>query len=160
MQKQIVGLLGWLIVSFAASAVGAIASIQAASFYSQLTQPVWAPPAWLFGPVWTLLYALMAIAAWLVWRCGGIRQNATSLSFFCGQLVLNALWTWVFFAWLLGALALLNILILWCLILTTIILFWRVRPVAGALLIPYLLWVTFASALNYSVWQLNPLVLG
>lgn len=160
MQKQIVGLLGWLIVSFAASGVGAIASIQAASFYSQLTQPVWAPPAWLFGPVWTLLYALMAIAAWLVWRCGGIRQNATSLSFFCGQLVLNALWTWVFFAWLLGALALLNILILWCLILTTIILFWRVRPVAGALLIPYLLWVTFASALNYSVWQLNPLVLG
>lgn len=159
-QKQILGLIGWLVMSFAASAVGAVASIQAKSFYSQLAQPAWAPPSWLFGPVWTVLYALMAIAAWLVWRSGGFRTNRIALSLFFGQLLLNALWSWLFFAWHLGALAFADIVILWVLIVATLVSFWRVRPLAGALLIPYLLWVSFASALNYSVWQLNPQILG
>jgi translocator protein len=159
-QKQILGLIGWLVMSFAASAVGAVASIQAKSFYGQLAQPSWAPPPSLFGPVWTVLYALMAIAAWLVWRSGGFRANRIALSFFLGQLVLNAIWSWLFFAWHLGALAFADIVFLWVLIVATLVSFWRVRPLAGALLIPYLLWVGFASALNYSVWQLNPQVLG
>jgi benzodiazapine receptor len=159
-QKQILGLIGWLVTSFAASAVGAVASIQAKSFYSQLAQPTWAPPASLFGPVWTVLYALMAIAAWLVWRSGGFHANRIALSFFLGQLALNALWSWLFFAWHLGALAFAGIVLLWVLIVTTLVSFWRVRPLAGALLIPYLLWVGFAAVLNYSVWQLNPQVLG
>ena len=159
-KKQILGLIGWLVVSFAASVVGAVASIQARSFYSQLSQPEWAPPPSVFGPVWTVLYALMAIAAWLVWCRGGFRTNRIALSFFLAQLVFNALWSWLFFAWHLGAPAFIDIVFLWILIVATLFSFWRVRPLAGALLIPYLLWVSFASALNYSVWQLNPQILG
>ena len=160
MQKQILGLVGWLVLSFAASAVGAVASIQAESFYAQLAQPVWAPPPWVFGPVWTVLYALMGIAAWLVWRSGGFRANRQALTLFLLQLAFNAVWSWLFFAWHLGVLSLADILVLWILIVATLVSFWRVRPLAGALLIPYLLWVSFAAALNYSLWQLHPQVLG
>lgn len=159
-QQQMLGLIGWFIVSFAAAAIGAAASVQAGAFYGQLVQPSWAPPSSAFGPVWTVLYALQAIAAWLVWRRGGVRANRNALSLFLLQLAINALWTWLFFAWHLGALAFAEILVLWVLIVATLVSFWRVRPLAGALLIPYLLWVSFASALTYSVWQLNPLVLG
>ena len=159
-QKQILGLIGWLVVRFAASAVGAVASIQAKSFYSQLAQPDWAPPAAVFGPVWTVLYASMGVAAWLVWRSGGFRSNREALMLFLLQLAFNALWSWLFFAWHLGAAAFADVLVLWVLIVATLVFFWRVRPLAGSLLIPYLLWVTFASALNYSLWQLNPQILG
>jgi len=159
-QRQILGLIGCFVVSFAASAIGAVASTQAKSFYSQLVQPPLAPPPWLFGPVWTVLYALMAIAAWLVWRSGGFRANRVALSLFLVQLALNVLWSWFFFAWHRGALAFADIVLLWVLIVATLISFWCVRPLAGILLIPYLLWVSFASFLNYSVWQLNPQILG
>ena len=159
-RKKIFGLIAWLVLCFAASAVGAVASIQAQSFYQQIAQPTWAPPSWLFGPVWTLLYAMMAVAVWLVWSCGGLRANRIALSFFGAQLALNALWSWLFFAWYFGALAFVDIFFLWLLIVATIVSFWRVRPLAGVLLIPYLLWVSFASALNYSIWQLNPQVLS
>jgi benzodiazapine receptor len=159
-QEQVLGLGGWIVVSFAAAAVGSVASIQAKTFYSQLIQPEWAPPAGIFGPVWTLLYASMGIAAWWVWRVGGFRSNRRALTLFLVQLVFNALWSWLFFAWRLGALALVDIGVLWILIAATLVSFWRVRPLAGGLLIPYLLWVSFASALNYSLWQLNPQLLG
>jgi Tryptophan-rich sensory protein (mitochondrial benzodiazepine receptor homolog) len=159
-QKQIFGLIGWLLVSFAVSAVGALASIQARSFYVELSQPSWAPPGYVFGPVWTALYALMAVAAWLVWREGGFQRHKSALSLFLVQLLVNGLWSWLFFAWYLGAYAFIDILILWVLNVATIIAFWRVRPLTGALLIPYLLWVSFAAFLNYSVWQLNPQILG
>jgi tryptophan-rich sensory protein len=158
--KQIAGLIGWLAVSFIASAIGAVASLQASSFYNQLVRPEWAPPPSVFGPVWTVLYALMGIAAWLVWRVGGFRAARVALMLFLVQLVLNALWSWLFFAWHQGGLAFADILLLWSLILATLIAFWRIRPWAGALLAPYLLWVTFAAFLNYSVWQLNPQSLG
>jgi tryptophan-rich sensory protein len=159
-QQQILGLIGWFIVSFAVSALGAIASIEARSFYAGLVQPDWAPPGWLFGPVWTLLFALMAVAAWLVWRNGGFRANRAALALFLVQLAFNALWSWLFFAWRLGGPAFADILLLWILILATLVAFWRVRPLAGALLIPYLLWVSFAAFLNYALWQLNPALLG
>ena len=159
-QKLFLGLVGWLAVSFAASAIGAVASIQAKTFYSQLIQPDWAPPSGIFGPVWTILYALIGIAAWLVWCSGGFRPQRQPLTLFLLQLAFNALWSWLFFAWHLGALALADIVVLWILIVTTLASFWRVRPLAGGLLIPYLLWVSFASVLNYSIWQLNPQVLG
>lgn len=159
-QKNVLGLIGWLAVSFAASAVGAIASIEASSFYSQLAQPAWAPPSWLFGPVWTVLYALMAVAAWLVWRSGGFRSHRIALGLFLAQLALNSLWSWLFFAWHSGATAFAEILLLWILIVSTLVSFWRVLPPAGILLIPYLIWVSFASALNYALWQLNPQILG
>lgn len=158
--QQITGLVVWLVVSFAASAVGAMASMQAKAFYSQLVQPGWAPPPGIFGPVWTVLYTLMGIAAWLVWRSGGFGPNRHALILFLLQLAFNALWSWLFFTWHLGVWALADIIVLWILIVATLVFFWRVRPLAGALLIPYLLWVSFASVLNYSLWQLNPQILG
>lgn len=158
--KQTLGLLGWLALSFLAAAVGAAASIQAASFYQQLAQPAWAPPSWLFGPVWSVLYALMGIAAWLAWREGGWRRQRRVLTLFVIQLAVNALWSWLFFAWHHGALALVDIGLLWLLIAATLVGFWRVRPVAGMLLLPYLCWVSFAAALNFAVWHMNPQILG
>lgn len=159
-QKQIVGLGGWLLVSFIAAAIGAAASIQAGQFYTELVRPDWAPPPSIFGPVWTVLYVLMGIAAWLVWRVGGFRAARFALTLFLVQLALNSLWTWLFFGWHRGALAFADILVLWTLIVASLIAFWRIKPLAGAMLVPYLLWVTFACALNYSVWQLNPQMLG
>jgi translocator protein len=158
--KQILGLFAWLAISFITSGIGAVASINAASFYGQLIQPSWAPPSSVFAPVWTTLYALMGIAGWLVWRVGGFHANRFALTLFLVQLAINALWSWLFFAWHFGALAFVDIVVLWLLIIATLVSFWRVRPLAGALLIPYLLWVSFAAALNFSVWQLNPQVLG
>lgn len=157
---QILGLLGWVAVSFAAAAVGAFASASAGTFYQALDRADWAPPAWLFGPVWTVLYLLMGIAAWLVWRERGLRHVSGALSLFLIQLAANALWTWLFFVWRLGALAFVEILLLWALILWTLVAFWRVRVLAAALLLPYLAWVTFASVLTYSIWKRNPALLG
>ncbi|MEW5928971.1 MAG: TspO/MBR family protein [Gemmatimonadota bacterium] len=158
--KQALGLAGWLAVSFAAAAVGGAASANAGSFYAQLARPDWAPPASLFGPVWSVLYVLQGVAAWLVWRERGFGGTRAALGLFGVQLAANALWTWLFFAWRQGAPAFAEILVLWVLILATMVAFWRVRPLAGALLLPYLLWVSFAAALTWSVWRLNPQLLG
>ncbi|MGE8237510.1 MAG: TspO/MBR family protein [Stenotrophomonas indicatrix] len=158
-RRQAVGLLGWAIVTFLAAALGARASISAADFYASLTLPAWAPPASVFGPVWTVLYALMALAAWLVWRQGGWRAAAPALALYLLQLALNVLWSWLFFGWKQGALAFADIALLLALIVATMVAFHRVRPAAAWLLLPYLAWVTFASALNYAVWQANPAVL-
>ena len=159
-KKQALGLLGWLAVSFAAAAFGGFASASAGDFYRQLARPDWAPPGWLFGPAWTVLYLLMAVAAWLVWRDGGFRRRGLALTLFLVQLAVNALWTWLFFVWRLGALAFGEILLLWALILGTTIAFRRVRPLAAALLLPYLAWVTFAAALTWAIWKRNPGLLG
>lgn len=159
-RKQIIGFVAWLAVSFIAAAIGSAASIQAGPFYTQLVRPQWAPPPDVFGPVWTILYALMGIAAWLIWRIGGFRTARTALTLFLVQLAVNALWSWLFFGWHLGAVAFADIVLLWAAIVATMIAFWRIRPLAGALLIPYLLWVSFAALLNYSVWQLNPQILA
>jgi len=158
--KQALGLVGWLAMTFAACAVGAWASATAASFYGQLVKPTWAPPAWLFGPVWSALYLLMAIAAWLVWRRKGFSGPGAALYVFVAQLLANAVWTWLFFTWRLGALALAEILLLWALIALTTALFWRQTRVAALLLLPYLAWVSFAAALNFTLWRSNPNILG
>lgn len=158
--KQIGGLVAWLAICFIAASIGAAASVQAGSFYTQLARPEWAPPSGWFGPVWTILYVLMGISAWLVWRTGGFRSARTALTLFLVQLGFNAIWSWLFFGWHLGALAFMDVILLWGLIVATLVAFWRIKPFAGVLLIPYLLWVSFAAALNYSVWQLNPQVLG
>lgn len=102
----------------------------------------------------------MGIAAWLVWCAGGFLAARFALTLFLAQLTLNALWSWLFFGWHLGALALADVLLLLALIIATMISFWRIKPLAGVLLVPYLLWVSFAAALNYSVWQLNSQALG
>ena len=158
--RQVLGLIGWLGITFAAAAVGGLASADAGAFYRELIRPAWGPPSWLFAPVWSVLYLLMGIAAWLVWREHGISKAFVALCLFVTQLAANALWTWLFFVWRLGALAFVEILALCVLILCTVVAFWRVRAVAGALLLPYLAWVTFACALTYSVWKSNPGVLG
>ncbi|MGP1667177.1 MAG: TspO/MBR family protein [Rhodanobacter sp.] len=158
--KQIVGLTGWLLLSFIAAAIGALASVQAANFYQQLAQPAWAPPSSVFGPVWSVLYVLMGVAAWLVWRQGGWQRQRVVLTLFVSQLALNSLWSWLFFGWHRGAWAFVDILLLWLLIAVTLVGFWRVRSWAGALLLPYLFWVSFAALLNYAVWHLNPQMLS
>ena len=160
MKSQVFGLLGWLAVSFAAAGLGGLASANAEGFYQQLTLPAWAPPSWLFAPVWTLLYILMGVAAWLVWREHGFRKARVALTLFLIQLAFNALWTWLFFAWRLGAMAFVEILILWALIVCTFVAFRRVRSIAGVLIIPYLIWVSFAAALTYAIWQSNPALLA
>jgi tryptophan-rich sensory protein len=157
--RQITGLVGWLLACFAAAAVGAIASANAATFYSQLSRPGWAPPAWLFAPVWTLLYALMGVSVWLVWRAHPFKESRTALVLFILQLAANGLWTWIFFSWHQGPVAFVEILLLWCLIVATIASFWRLQLLAAVLLFPYLAWVTFATALTFSTWQLNPEIL-
>ncbi|WP_447555591.1 TspO/MBR family protein [Vreelandella sp. EE22] len=156
-KQQTLGLISWLIVAYIAAAIGAVASINAAEFYESLQQPAWAPPTWLFGPMWTTLYGLMGIAAWLAWREPGARP---ALAVFLVQLVLNALWSWLFFVWNLGAISFIGTVALWVLILVTLLMFWRLKTLAGVLLVPYLAWVSLACALTWSVWQLNPQVFG
>jgi len=160
MSRQILGLAVWLAIAFAAAAVGAAASIHAETFYAELVRPDWAPPSSVFGPVWAMLYALMGVAAWLVWRVGGFRAARGALSLFLVQLALNGLWSWLFFGWQRGALAFADIMFLWVMIVATIVAFRRVSLLAAALLVPYLLWVSYAAMLNYAVWQLNPQSLG
>lgn len=159
-RQQILGLVGWLAIGFATAATGAIASVQAAQFYAQLARPDWAPPAGVFGPVWSVLYVLMSVAAWLVWREGGWRAHPKTLALFLVQLVVNALWSWLFFAWHLGAAAFVDVCVLLLLIVATVAAFWRVRALAGVLLLPYLAWVAFAANLCYVVWQSNSFLLG
>lgn len=137
------------------SAVGGLTAANSAEQYGRLRQPSWAPPSWLFGPVWTTLYALMAVAAWLVWRSGPVSATRVALSAYCAQLVLNAAWTPLFFGLGWRGVALIDITILWVLLVTTVVLFFRRSAVAGWLLAPYLLWTTFALCLNFAVWQLN-----
>ncbi|HUF64792.1 MAG TPA: TspO/MBR family protein [Gemmatimonadaceae bacterium] len=157
---QLAGLGGWLALSVAAGAVGAFASADAGTFYEQLVRPAWAPPAWLFAPVWSVLYLVMGIAAWLVWRERAVSATRWALSLYLIQLIANALWTWFFFTWRQGAWAFTEILVLLALIVATMIAFWRVSRTAGMLLLPYLLWVAFASALTYVTWRANPQLLG
>ncbi|MCG2595409.1 tryptophan-rich sensory protein [Ramlibacter sp. XY19] len=156
---QIVGLIAWLAIVFAVAAVGAVASVDAGAFYAQLVRPDWAPPASAFGPVWSVLYLLMGLAAWLVWRNQGAKRLRLALVLFFCQLCANALWSWLFFGWRNGALAFADVLVLLALIAATLVVFWRISRLAGMLLVPYLAWVTLATALTWAVWQRNPAAL-
>jgi tryptophan-rich sensory protein len=156
---QSIGLIAWLALAFAVAAVGAVASVDAPTFYAQLAKPTWAPPAGVFGPVWSVLYLLMGVAAWLVWREQRTNGLVVALTLFLVQLGANALWSWLFFAWRNGALAFTDVLILLALIVATVAAFWRIRRLAAILLLPYLAWVCFASALTWAVWQGNPRLL-
>lgn len=159
-RQQAVALVACLAVAFATGAIGSIASITASSFYATLDRPSWAPPAGVFGPVWTVLYVTIGVAMWLVWREGPGTARRTAAGWWLAQLAANALWSWLFFGWHLGAWAFAEVLLLWALIVATLVAFARVRPLAAWLLLPYLSWVTFASALTWSVWQRNPGALG
>lgn len=158
-KHQVIALLISLSICYAVSFVGAIASINAKEFYTSLAQPSWAPPGWLFGPVWLALYTMMGVSAWLIWRTKGFSAHKGGLILFLVQLIPNALWSWLFFTLQLGAISLINIIVLWLLILVNIFAFSRISKSASALLLPYLCWVSFAMALNYALWINNPLIL-
>lgn len=145
-------LILWLALAFVPAAIGAF--FPAPDFYAGLKKPAWAPPPWLFGPVWTVLYAMIGVAAWIVSRRGG-PGTGRALGLWGGQLVLNAAWTPIFFGLRAPGLAFAEISIMWVAIAATSAAFLARRTAAGALMLPYLAWVTFAAALNYEIWRLN-----
>jgi len=159
-KRSTVGLIAWCCLVAMFAAAGAFASLDAPTFYGALSRPSWAPPPAIFGPVWTLLYALMAIAAWRVWRDAGFANAGAALTIFIVQLVLNGAWSWLFFSLQKGLWAMADIVALWCAIALTLLLFARRDRPAALMLVPYLAWVTFAACLNYSVWQRNPALLS
>jgi len=151
--KSVIALAGWLALCFGAASLGAL--FTPGEWYAALEKPAWNPPAWIFGPVWTALYAMMAVAAWLVWRCGGFVKQRGPLTLFLVQLVLNAGWTPLFFGLHLPGLAFAEIVVLWLTIAAVLVAFRRVSRAAAVFLVPYLLWVSFAAALNFALWRLN-----
>jgi len=151
--SSLAGLIFWLALCFATALFGS--QFTPGPWYQQLAKPSFTPPDWIFGPVWTILYLMMGVAAWLVWRNKGFAGAAPALSLFVVQLALNALWSFIFFGLKQPGLAFGEILLLWLAILGTLVAFWRLAPAAGLLLAPYLLWVSFAALLNFSLWRLN-----
>jgi len=151
--RVLLGLLGWTILCFGAAAIGG--QFTPGEWYAGLEKPPWNPPDWLFGPVWTVLYGLMAVAAWLVWKEFGFRAAPASLSLFMAQLALNAAWSWVFFGLQRPGLAFLNLVLLCVAVAAVTAAFWKRLRLAGVLLVPYLLWILFAAALNFQIWRLN-----
>ncbi|MBK8286552.1 MAG: tryptophan-rich sensory protein [Ahniella sp.] len=154
--RSVFVLIGCVVLCYALAAAGAAGSMSAPTFYKQLVQPAWSPPAWLFGPVWTLLYTMMAVSLWRVWRQRGFVGARVEVTLFLAQLLLNGLWSWLFFAWHEGGWAMLDIVGLAALIAVCIQRFWRIDRFAAWLLVPYLAWVMFASALNLDLWLRNP----
>lgn len=155
-RNPVFGFLAWVVTVALAAGLAAIAAADAVALYAGLVKPEWAPPSSIFAPVWAVLYLLMAIAAWLVWRSRGFGGAPVALTLFLVQLAENVLWSWLFFGWRQGLLALVDIVALLALIAATVVAFWRVRPLAGALLLPYLVWTAYVAVLSYWVWMLNP----
>lgn len=154
MNKSFFVFLGFLAVTAAAAGTGA--SFTPGAWYDALTKPSWNPPDWLFGPVWSVLYLAMAVAAWLVWRERKTPPDVRpALAAWGAQLVLNAAWSWLFFGLHRPLWALVEIAVLWAAIAVTILLFRRHSALAALLLAPYLAWVSFAAALNFELWRLN-----
>ncbi len=151
--RSALALIGWLLLSFSAAALGGL--FMPGEWYAGLKKPSWNPPNWIFGPVWTALYAMMAVAAWLVWKRGGFASQGAALSLFLLQLLLNALWSPLCFGAKNLGFGLADIVFLWLALTATVIAFYRAYRLAGALLVPYLAWVTFAGALNFTLWRLN-----
>ena len=151
-----IGLVLFVLVCVVAGGLGAVATTpEIDGWYRTVVKPEWNPPDWVFGPVWTTLFVLMGISAWLVWKLAGFQETAIPLSLFAVQLILNVTWSWIFFGMHQIGWAAVEIVILWLAILATTVAFFRRSKPAGWLLMPYLGWVTFASVLNFAIWQLN-----
>lgn len=149
-------LVGFLAVTFAAGAIGSAATFPAVKdWYPTLVKPSWTPPNWLFGPAWTTLYIFMSVAAWRVWRRADAAGARTVLQLYGAQIVLNALWSILFFNLRQPLLGLVDILLLWSLLVVLLIRFWRADRIAGLLWAPYVGWVTFATCLNAAIVWLN-----
>jgi len=162
MNKKILKLLISIIISHSAGIIGSFFTVGSIdTWYQFIEKPIFNPPSWVFGPAWLTLYTLMGIALYFVWSFDKAQDKQLkkrvqfAFMFFIVHLVVNASWSIVFFGLQNIFLALVVIVVLWCMILASIILFWRIDKRAAYLLVPYLLWVSFATLLNYSIWQLN-----
>jgi len=156
--REIPKLIVSILVVFLAGAVGTVYTLtQITTWYASLAKPNWTPPNWAFGPIWSTLYILMGISLFLVWREGLERKDVKiAILVFAAQLVINVVWSIIFFAThnIIGGLVM--VIILWISILITILVFYRISKPAAIILIPYLIWVTIAGYLNYTVFLLNP----
>ena len=153
------GLVVSIAVCFLAAAIGGYATASSVDgWYADLVKPSWNPPNWIFGPVWSTLYLMMAIAAWLVWKNKGFEKSKIALGWFVYQLLLNLLWSLLFFGLEQTGWAVVEIVALWTAIAITIVLFYQHSKLAAGLLVPYLLWVSFAAFLNYTIWSTNRII--
>jgi tryptophan-rich sensory protein len=148
-----VGLVGFIVLVTVVASTGAI--FKPGAWYEALSKPVWTPPDWLFPIAWTILYLMIAVAGWLVWRELGLAAVALGFAFYLLQLALNAAWSWLFFGLKRMDLALIDVAGLWLAIAATMVVFYTVRPIAAWLLAPYLVWVSYAAALNLVIWRMN-----
>lgn len=152
---------GIVLIAFLAACLGAgglgawLTTPEIGGWYRTIAKPTWNPPDRVFGPVWTALYVMMAIAGWLVWKRDGFRNAAVPLTLFGVQLLLNVGWSWIFFGLHQPGWAFVEIVVLWATIAATTILFFRHLKPAGWLFVPYLVWVSFAATLNFTLWRLN-----
>jgi tryptophan-rich sensory protein len=153
MKKSTLALTLWIVLSLSVGWIGS--NFPPGDWYASLAKPAWNPPGYVFGPVWTALYLLMGVAAWMVWRKEGFSGAPVALGLFLFQLALNALWSYLFFGLQRPGCALVEVIILWLAILATTLRFWRISSAAGVLMLPYLLWVGFATVLNLQLWRLN-----
>jgi tryptophan-rich sensory protein len=152
-----VALLLILAVSATVQGVGAwLTSRSVTTWYPTLIKPAWTPPDWVFGPVWTGLYLLMAVAAWLVWRERARAPVGAALTLHGAQLVLNVAWSGLFFGLRDPGAGMVGVAALWLAIGATLAAFWRARRLAGVLMLPSLAWVSYAARLNWAIWRLNP----
>lgn len=154
---EVRGLILWIFICELAGLVGSVFTISAIpTWYVGLVKPALNPPSWVFGPVWTILYALMGVAAFLVWKQGWGRKDVkVALGFFGAQLAANTIWSIIFFGGRNPFYALIDIVVLWVLVLLTIVTFYRIAKPAAYLLVPYICWVSFATYLNYMIYVLN-----
>ncbi|MEU9836659.1 TspO/MBR family protein [Streptosporangium sp. NPDC048047] len=150
--KRWAGLPVFVVALVLVAVAGSLASAGSGEEYLALERPSWAPPSWVFGPVWTVLYVMIAVSGWLAWSARGWTP---ALGVYAVQLVLNAAWSPLFFGAGRYGLAFAEIVLLWASIVATVVAFRRISRPAAWLLVPYLLWVTFAAALNFAVWRLN-----
>ena len=151
-----IGLAVFIVACLGAGGLGAIATTpEIEGWYKTIAKPSWNPPDWIFGPVWTTLFILMAIAAWFVWKPDGFKNAATPLWLFAVQLILNIAWSWIFFGLHQPGWAFAEIVVLWLAIVATTAAFLRYSKIAGWLLVPYLAWVSFAAVLNFTIWRMN-----
>lgn len=156
-KRNLLALLGFLALTAIVSGVSSYVTMpEVKTWYVPVVKPPLNPPDWVFGPVWTTLYIMIAVSGWLVWKARGFAGARAAFAAYGMQLALNFAWSLIFFGLHRPGIAFADITLLWCSILATIVLFWRIRPLAGYLLVPYLLWVSFASYLNYMIWHLNP----
>ncbi len=150
---DVLGLAFSIVLTFGVATFAA--QFEPGDWYVHLAKPAWTPPGWLFGPVWGMLYLAMSISAWLVWRQRHAARVSLPLGIYFTQLAINGTWSWLFFGQQWINLALVNLIVLVILVAVTVAMFQRVRKAAGLMLIPYLLWISFATALNFQIWRVN-----